>query len=163
MTCPSPLPAAGTLTGWTGVIGGTTYAPADCSAHEQPYLPDQWEYPVIISDKAADAGLGRPGLCQRDCQNQRVKGERWVLLGFGAGNLAQQPAPYPPASSSSPFRIDYNATPYAGDTGYWVNCIRVVHTTTCRESQRVASAGYVELTKMDATGVAGYLDLTFAD
>lgn len=163
LPCPDPLPAPATLAGWTGLLNGAPFTPADAAAHEE-HFGTQWQYPVIITDKAAKPG-SYGGACERYCRNQRVKGERWVLLGLMGGNTAGGPAPYPPASPEAPFRLDHDVNRYepeGGPVGYSYAATRVVHATrNCNDSQRTASAGRVELTRIDASGVAGRLELTF--
>jgi hypothetical protein len=162
LSCPDPTP--GVFANWTGTLGGSPFTPADASGHQELYTPDQWQYPLILTDKAAKAG-SYGGACNRDCNNQRVKGERWILLGLGGGNTAGGEAPFPPASPEAPFRLEHDVNRYeppGGTVGYWVLATRVIHSASnCRDSQRPASSGYVELTTYDATRVAGHLSLTW--
>jgi hypothetical protein len=163
LACPDPTP--GTLSDWSGILAGSPFDPADCYSGPKAGLAYNWQCPVVVSSHGPGPEGTYGGAGARYQHNQRVKGERWLLLGFAAGDLAFVDAPYPPCSPEAPFRLYHDIARYepaGGTVGYKVVINRVNHSATnCNASQKVASSSsWVEFTEISDAQLAGRVDVT---
>lgn len=151
MTCPTPT--AGTVSNFTGSLGGSLFLPVDAYTYRSG-INYSWQEQIVVSDKV--------GVAEHYRLNQRVAGERWILLALVAGDLAWNDAPNPPATPEQPFRIVQNEDRYwpeGGTVAYSLVVNRILHSARCQAQQAEASSGYVDLTEVSAARIAGHLDL----
>jgi len=159
MTCPDPAP--GTLGPFSGTLGGALWQPVDVFSRKDG-INYNWQYPAVLTDRGAGPGHG--GACERYRNNQRVGGERWLVLALTAGDLLWSDAPYPPATPEAPFRLEHNVVVYhpdGGSVGYKLVVTRVLHSQRCHAAEANPSSGYVDFTQIDDAGLAGYVALDF--
>jgi hypothetical protein len=155
LTCPTVT--AGSVTGQSGSVNGWSSAFVDACGDRQgfnatsPFM-SQWQYPILLSDKA---GIG--GHYQA---NQTVKDEHRLLVALLAGRLDSNDLPFPAADSGHTIAVGWDDG--AGNHYEWSATYSRFSSTTCKQTDKRCMGGTVTIIAIDATQAeCSYANLSF--